>query len=316
MKHLLNTLFIFNLLANVMADPINCQTIIETRDNSVTFFCTEVTSLMVLEMANINSTYIEISDSRITDVPRYSFERFAASLITLDLHGSSIRTVSPSAFISLGKLQNLLLWGNKLKVVKHEWFINTYNLRTLDVSFNDIEVIEDSVFGLLPNLENFYFDYNKIKFINYNMFAYLRNLKNVKFEKNPLNWGYRAYLTWQLENQQVKYGEDWEEWGWMNVVIKECSQSGYGEIPKDTVLDCIVENLLNYTYEVFSTSMIQQNVNCIAKARQLVRCMRPKNVTGNTDNETARRILEDYTAILPTMSRSNAKFSTSSLSIS
>lgn len=316
MKHLLNALFIFNLLANVTADPTNCQTIIETRDNSVTFFCTEVTSLTVLNEANINSTYIEISDSKIPNVPGYSFKRFAANLITLDLHGSRIQTISSSAFVGLEKLQNLLLWGNKLRVVQQEWFNNMHNLRTLDVSFNDIVEIEDSVFRLLPNLENFYFDYNKIKSIQYHLFAYLQNLKNVKFEKNPLNWGYRAYLTWQLENQQVRYGEDWEEWGWMNIVIKECSQSGYGEIPKDTVLDCIVKNLLNYTYEVFSTNMIQQNVNCTEKARQLVRCMRPKNVTGNTDDETARRILEDYTAILPTMSRSNANFSTSLLSIS
>lgn len=107
----------------------------------------------------------------------------------------------------------------------------------------------------------------------------------------------------------MKYSEDWEDWGWMNVVIKECAESGYGEIPKDTVLDCIVEKLLDYTYQVFSTRMIQQNIECSMKARQLVRCMRPKNGTGNTDNETVRRILEDYTAILPIMSRSLSKFS-------
>lgn len=117
---------------------------------------------------------------------------------------------------------------------------------------------------------------------------------------------YRAHLTWKFEAMNVNYGKDWDEWEWMNAAIKECSQNGYGVIPQDTVLDCIVENLLNYTYELFS--MEQQDTKCIGEAQQLVRCMRPKNITGNTDNETARRILEDYTAILPTMFRSNVLF--------
>lgn len=128
-----------------------------------------------------------------------------------------------------------------------------------------------------------------------------------------LIYRFRAQLIWQLENQHVKYDEDWENWGWMNKMIKECSENVYEEIPKDKILDCIVEKLLNYTYEIFSTEMIQQNVDCLVKARQLVRCMRPKNVTGNTDNETARSILEDYATILPVMSRSNARFSASTI---
>lgn len=116
-----------------------------------------------------------------------------------------------------------------------------------------------------------------------------------------------------MENQHVKYDEDWENWEWMNKMIKECSENVYEEIPKNKILDCIVEKLLNYTYEIFSTEMIQQNVDCLVKARQLVRCMRPKNVTENTDNETARSILEDYAMILPVMSRSNARFSISTI---
>lgn len=118
---------------------------------------------------------------------------------------------------------------------------------------------------------------------------------------------------WQLENQHVKYDEDWENWGWMNKIIKECSENVYEQISKDKILDCIVEKLLNYTYEIFSTEMVQQNVDCSMKARQLVRCMRSKNVMKNTDNEIARSIIEDYAMILPAMPRSNVRFSTSKI---
>lgn len=116
-----------------------------------------------------------------------------------------------------------------------------------------------------------------------------------------------------MENQHVKYDEDWENWGWMNKIIKECSENVYEQISKDKILDCIVEKLLNYTYEIFSTEMIQQNVDCSMKARQLVRCTRPKNVMKNTDNAIARSIIEDYAMILPEMSRSNVRFSTSKI---
>ncbi|CAK9819076.1 Insulin-like growth factor-binding protein complex acid labile subunit [Anthophora plagiata] len=309
MKRLLNIFFILNLLTNVASDTINCQTIIEKSGNTVTFLCTELTSLIGLEKASSNVTSIEISDSKIPNVPGHSFARFGLTLVNLDLHGSGIETIDSFAFIGLTRLENLILWGNKLRAVYSNWFINTYSLKTLDLSFNFIEVIDFNMFPLLPNLENFYFDYNQIKYIDYNMFGYLKSLKNVKFEKNPWQWGFRAHLIWQLENLHVKYNEEWEDWSWMNNMIKECTESGYGEIPQDTVLDCIVAKLLDYTYEIFSTGMIQQNVDCVLKARQLVRCMRPKNGTGNTDNETARRVLEDYTAILPTMLQSQARFS-------
>lgn len=108
----------------------------------------------------------------------------------------------------------------------------------------------------------------------------------------------------------MKYGEDWEDWAWMNHIIKECIENGYGEVPNDVVLDCAVEKLLNYAFEIFSTEPIEENNDCVKKTRQLVRCMRPNNATGNTDNETARRILEYYIAVLPIMSRSNSRFST------
>lgn len=308
MKRLLHALFIFNLLANVVTERANCRIINKWQDKRVTLICTGLTNLTVLKEGYSNSTSITISDSRIYNIPGYSFERFGASLVTLDLHGSDIQTISPAAFGNLTKLENLLLWGNKLTTVNYEWFLNmnVYSLKTLDVSFNNISMIYDMVFTMLPNLENFYFDYNKIEIINFQMFDYLRNLKNVKFEKNPWFWGYRAHLTWKFETMNVNYGKDWDEWEWMNAAIKECSQNGHGVIPQDTVLDCIVENLLNYTYELSSTE--QQDTKCIREAQQLVRCMRPKNITGNTDNETARRILEDYTAILPTMFRSNVLF--------
>ncbi|CAL7936522.1 unnamed protein product [Xylocopa violacea] len=310
MKYLLNAFFIFNLLARLVTGSINCETIIERNHKSVTFICSELMDLTELRKVWTNTTSLQISDSKIPLIPKYSFKQFGATLTTLDLHGLGIEIIHSMAFAGLARLENLFLWGNRLKTVTKYWLTDMYNLKTLDLSFNSIETIDYHIFELLPKLENFYFDYNRITFVDYTMFAYLQNLKNVKFEKNPLSWGFRAHLTWQMENQHVKYSEDWENWRWMNIVIKECSESGlYGEIPADTILDCVVAKLLDYTLEIFSTNMIQQNIDCTTKARQLALCMRPKNATGNTDNETARRILEDYTAILPAMSRSMAKFS-------
>lgn len=308
--YLLVAFFVFNLLASVTTTSDKCRTIINERGvNTVEFQCAEVTDLSKLDDARSNTTDIEISESNIPYLYGHVFARFGATLVTLDLHKSNIESIDSLAFIGLTKLQKLILWGNRLRSVPRDWFVNAYSLKTLDLSFNNIEWIDYGVFQLLPNLENFYFDYNQIKFIEYSMFAYLKSLKNVKFEKNPLSWGYRAHLTWQLENQHVRYNEDWEDWGWMSAVIKDCSESGKGEIPKDTILDCAVGKLLDFALQIFSTPATHQNVECTMKARQLVRCMRPKNSTGNTDNESVRRVLEDYTMILKPMSRSLARFS-------
>lgn len=250
---------------------------------------------------NSRPTTIEIADSTtITNLPGSSFVGFGRRLKKLDLHGNGIQTIDNSSFATLVNLEELLLWGNRLQVVYGDYFAETPKLKTLDVSFNNIQVIDYKVFLMLPNLENLYFDYNQIKFIDYSMLADLKNLKNVKFEKNPLNWGFRAHLMWQLDNQKVRYKEEWENWEWMNTMIKKCAQSGHGEIPKDTVLDCIVGELLDFAHEIFSTEPGQQKNECTTETELALRCMRPKNVTGNTDNETIRRILESYVAAVLT----------------
>ncbi|KMQ86463.1 platelet glycoprotein v [Lasius niger] len=196
-----------------------------------------------------------------------------------------------------------MLWGNKLTFVPGDWFVYMYSLQTLDLSFNFIQGIDYTIFQMLPNLENFYFDYNQLRYIDYNMFAYLGNLKRVKFSKNPWSWPYRARLTWQLENQKVDAPDVWEDWNWMNVVIKDCVESGRGELPSDKVLDCAVEKLLTFAYETSSAQERSSTAGCNEQARRLVRCMRPMstNATGDTDYETVRRILEDYSTILPPM---------------
>lgn len=304
------TLIVCNLLASVATSKIDCKTIVRKRDNTVTLRCRELTNLTVLERARTNTTNIEITDSKIPHIPGYVFAKFGATLVTLDLHSSGIETIDPMAFIGLTKLEGLILWGNKLRMVPRDWFVNTYSLRTLDLSFNFIEVIDFVVFQMLPYLENLYFDYNQIKFIDYSMLAYLKSLKNVKFERNPLSWGYRALLTWQMENQRVKFIEEWENWGWMSAMIKECTESGYGEIPKDTVLDCVVAKLLDFTHEIFLTESKTGSVECANRARRLTRCMRSQNATSNIDNEAVRKILEDYNAVLIPMTRAMGRFST------
>ncbi|XP_076276712.1 uncharacterized protein LOC143207309 [Lasioglossum baleicum] len=296
MDRALSFIVLGSLLSSVVTSKSTCSTVTNRSGASLILRCTELTNLRTLGRAKSNPTAIQITDSEIKNLPGNVFVRFAGSLKKLDLHGIGIQTMDNSTFAGLAKLEELLLWGNRLQSVYGDCFAGTPNLKTLDVSFNNIQVIDYKVFLMLPNLENFYFDNNQIKFIDYSMLAYLKNLKNVKFEKNPLNWGYRAHLTWQLDNQKVRHREEWEDWAWMNTMIKECAESGRGEIPKDTVLDCVVGELLDFAHEIFSMETRQQKNECTAETERAVRCMRPQNVTGNTDNETIRRILESYVA--------------------
>ncbi|XP_033341970.2 uncharacterized protein LOC117229536 [Megalopta genalis] len=286
-----------------------CKTVVDRPMASLILRCTQLTNVKTLDRASRNLTAIEITDSEIPNLPGFLFVKFRERLAKLDLHGIGIQTIDQFAFRGLTNLQELLLWGNKLEVLDGALFAETPSLKVLDVSFNQIQVIHYQVFMSLPNLESFYFDYNQIKMIDYSMLAYLKNLKNVKFEKNPLNWGNRAHLTWQLDNQRVKYTEEWEDWAWMNAMIKECAESGHGEIPKDTVLDCVVGELLDFAHEIFSTETRQQKDECAIKAGRVARCMRPRNVTGNTDNETVRRILEGYAAVLVPTTKAQGRFS-------
>ncbi|XP_050456391.1 leucine-rich repeat transmembrane neuronal protein 2-like isoform X2 [Cataglyphis hispanica] len=312
MKHLL-LIYLFHTLfeAGLSAETSPCMKITYKQTNNVGFRCTQLTTLQnYLDQAMINTTIITIFDSNIPNVPGHSFARFGATLVTLDLHESGIQTCDAQAFVGLTKLEKLMLWGNKLTFVPADWFVNMYSLQTLDLSFNFIQGIDFTIFQMLPNLKNFYFDYNQLRYIDYNMFAYLGNLKRVKFSKNPLSWPYRARLTWQLENQKVEVSDTWEDWNWMNVVIKDCVESGRGELPSDKVLDCVVEKLLIFAYETFSAQERSSTAGCNKQAKRLVRCMRPMstNATGNTDYETVRRILEDYSTILPPMERALSPF--------
>ncbi|XP_014471560.1 PREDICTED: chaoptin-like [Dinoponera quadriceps] len=297
------------VLLEVASSESPCTLITSKRANTITFRCTQLTTLQkYLNKATSNTTSIVIFDSKLPNIAGHSFARFGATLVILDLHDSGIESCDAMAFIGLTKLEKLMLWGNKLTLVPGDWFVNTRSLKTLDLSFNFIWKIDYTVFQMLPYLENFYFDYNQLHYIDYNMFAYLGNLKNVKFSKNPWNWAYRARLTWQLENQKVEAPDVWEDWNWMNVVIKDCIESGRGELPSDKVLDCVVDKLLAFTYETFNEQEKSSATGCGEQARRLVRCMRPTNVTGNSDYETVRRILEDYSAILPPMERALSPF--------
>ncbi|EZA51723.1 hypothetical protein DMN91_003604 [Ooceraea biroi] len=296
-------------LFKIISSASPCTKITYRRTNNVGFRCTGLTTLQKLEQARTNTTIITIFDSNIPNVPGHIFVRFAATLVTLDLHESGIQTCDAQAFTGLTKLQRLVLWGNKLTFVPGDWFVNMRSLKTLDLSFNFIQGIDYTVFQMLPNLENFYFDYNQLHYIDYNMFAYLGKLKKVKFSRNPWNWAYRARLTWTLENQKVEAPDVWEDWNWMNVVIKDCIESGQGELPSDRVLDCAVGKLLTFAYETFSTQERYSPPGCNEQAKRLVRCMRPvaTNVTA-TDYETVRKILEDYSTVLPSMQRALIPF--------
>ncbi|KYM93932.1 PREDICTED: leucine-rich repeat transmembrane neuronal protein 2-like [Cyphomyrmex costatus] len=308
MKRLLIIYLLYTLFQAALLSP--CAKVSYKQTNDVSFQCTKLTTLpQYLDEAWTNTTTIVIFDSNIPNIPGHSFARFGATLMTLDLHESGIQTCDAQAFVGLTKLKKLMLWGNKLTYVPGNWFVNMYSLQTLDLSFNFIQGIDYMIFPMLGNLENFYFDYNQLNSTDYNMFAYLGNLKKVKFSKNPWKWAYRARLTWQLENQKVEILDMWEDWNWMNTMIKDCVESGRGELPSDKVLECVVEKLLVFTYETFSVHERSRVAKCSNQTSRLVRCIRPSNTIGNTDYETVLRILEDYSTILPSMQRALSPFS-------
>lgn len=111
-----------------------------------------------------------------------------------------------------------------------------------------------------------------------------------------------------MENQKVEAPDIWEDWNWMSTVIKKCVESGWGELPSDKVLDCVVDKLLTFTYETFTVQERSIAMSCDEQTKKLIRCMRPTNVTDDTGHETVRRILEDYSAVLPPMHRALSPF--------
>ncbi|XP_043499768.1 peroxidasin-like [Polistes fuscatus] len=289
-----------------------CRTITSTFSNRITFDCTELQTLRnYLESAQSNTTNIKIYESNLNTIEGQAFVKFSATLRVLDLHENNIKVLESRAFIGLVNLNELILWGNQLTWIIGDWFVNLYNLRTLDLSFNQIQTMDYNVFPFLPYLENFYIDYNNFQTIDYNMFAYMVNLKRIRFGKNPWNWGYRAMLTWQMENQNVDYSSEWDDWNWMSNVIKDCTESGEGEIPKDSVIDCAVRKLLDFTYDTLHFSPIgwANDVGCAPEAKRLISCARPKNVTQNTDYQTIRMILQDYNRVLLPMIRAHISLS-------
>ncbi|XP_066599751.1 leucine-rich repeat and fibronectin type-III domain-containing protein 5-like [Prorops nasuta] len=278
-----------------------CTSVYSKSRQTRNFICTEINLLQKsLERALANTTAIKIYDSNILNVPGQSFIKFSETLRSLDLHSCGIQTFDKEALIGLTKLEKLILYGNKLTWVSRFLFINTYELRVLDISFNAIQGIDFPVYQMLPFMEEFYFDDNQLTTIDFNMFSYMGKLRRVKFGKNPWNWVYRARLTWQMENQNVSYDDDWEDWHWMSKTIKECVESGQGEIPNDNVIDCAIGKLLNFASKTFSSDKNE----CFTQARDLVRCVRlpATNGTVNTDNQSVRMILQNYEKILPPMS--------------
>ncbi|KAK2582613.1 hypothetical protein KPH14_004900 [Odynerus spinipes] len=311
MKYLFVLSLIFYCFANVSARK-PCKIITNKLANTVSLHCTELKTLQkYLDAAPANTTNIVITDSVLSNIPGHAFARFGATLKVLDLHENGIEVLEAQAFIGLTNLNKLILWGNRLKWIQSEWFVNLQRLQTLDLSFNQIQNIDYNVFPALSSVQNFYIDYNELRSINFNMFAYMVNLKKIRFGKNPWDWGYRALLTWQMENQNVDYSSEWDDWNWMSNVIKDCTESGEGEIPSDTVIDCAVRKLLDFTYDTLHFSPIgwANGVGCAPQARRLINCARPINATGNTEYQTIRIILQDFSRILPPMEQVHSLFS-------
>ncbi|XP_043686092.1 leucine-rich repeat and transmembrane domain-containing protein 2-like [Vespula pensylvanica] len=302
---------VFYLFGYVCSEE-SCRTTTSKMTKTVTFDCTELNTLQkYLDTAQSNTTNIMIYGSNLNNIAGHAFVRFGATLRVLDLHENNIEVLDRQVFVGLINLNELILWGNRLTWISSDWFINLYNLRTLDLSFNLIQSIDYNVFPLLSRVENLYLDYNDLKVIDFNFFVYMASLKKIKFGKNPWNWGYRALLTWQMENQNVDYSSEWDDWNWMSNVIKDCTESGEGEIPSDSVIDCAVRKLLDFTYDTLHFSPIgwANDVGCAPEARRLISCARPRNVTGNTDYQTIRMILQDYSRILLPMIRAHSPLS-------
>lgn len=86
---------------------------------------------------------------------------------------------------------------------------------------------------------------------------------------------YRILLEWQLDAAQVDYRDDWEEWGWMNSIVRECQDNGKGTALNDTMLDCVVEKFIHLEINLghFSFRLTDQNSSaCLYEATALTQC--------------------------------------------
>ncbi|XP_043279967.1 uncharacterized protein [Venturia canescens] len=280
-----------------------------SRSDSSTYNCIELVSLGEhLEKAPVNTTEITVVESKIPSILRYSFIRFSSTLESLVLRKCGITMIDQFGLAGLVMLKKLVLWDNNLTWISADSFRDLTNLRHLDISFNKIVGIDIAFYQMLPNLENFYFDYNQLQTIDYNMFAAFPNLKKAKIGHNPWVWGYRILLEWQLDSARVDYRDDWEEWGWMNSIVRECQDSGKATALNDTMLDCVVTKFLHMEIDHghFAASSIEQSdKTCLSEGTALVRCSKNNAPAGS---DPMRLSLESLVATMPFLSRAGGKY--------
>lgn len=259
----------------------------------------------------------------------------------LDLHNCQIETIDPRAFSHLVNLKNLTLWGNKLTMVSAEWFTDLTQLKSLDLSFNHISYIDEMAFTRMPKLENFFIDYNHMTALNWNVFTYVTSLKRARIGKNPWNWWYeflkhcsffilvhhllqtvahtffkfpfsfrfRAMISRQLDDQHVDYTSEWDDYNWINHVIRDCVENHQARNDDGSVLDCASMYLLRERSKI--SQGLYKVTSCDSEARGLYECTVRTSQAANgtvTPALAVRRILEGFVGAFKSMQNPDTAF--------
>ena len=168
---------------------------------------------------------IDCQDSGLMSVPL----NMPATVVTLDLSGNYIPSVSPRHFKSLTLLRDLHLNSshilniengsftelanltllnlghNFLSSLQPEMFQGLQNLQTLILSFNKITEIQDTTFDALKHLTHLGMAGNKLKTVSSFVFKSLSKILTLTLSKNP--WSCECKYLEKMKNFSLTYAK-------------------------------------------------------------------------------------------------------------
>ncbi|XP_012266483.2 slit homolog 2 protein-like [Athalia rosae] len=203
-EHVL-TLLLF-ILATVVPNISargGCKLVPTDDPRDIVYSCVEAT-LNDLDALPSEAQWIQLSVSKLEDIPKKAFARFA--LRKLSFYNCDIRYIDPAAFEGLKHLEWLTIYGSNVPIVKSSWFEGLKSLTHLSLEKNKIAYIEPDVFTNIPRLELLNIEDNNLNCLAGNPLPRLRNIRHVRIGKNPwMCTCYTELVRW-LINKQINFG--------------------------------------------------------------------------------------------------------------
>lgn len=137
------------------------------------------------KLEDLNLSRIKISSSNLTLYPNsfYGLE----NLLKLNLSENDLRSIDPSIFTRLPKLEDLNLSMNQIELASRQ-FASLTHLKKLNLSSNQLKTIDrEEVFANLVNLRELILCTNYLKELKYEWFEGLK-LAYLNFNDNFLEW--------------------------------------------------------------------------------------------------------------------------------